>query len=373
VQLAVVSPMQLIALSIICFVCTIFQSQTGVAGHLIFGDMLPAYKTGDFALIHLTAPDICGYLESLKEEPLEWIDAVVRGRSVWNELQSALERNPKDKLTWMKLGSWRSNDPWRVASFHPVPMLEDLKEAFEYLNLPWSPNDFYTRIAMHDHVGDIKTWYQNIYNVKEGIIIAEWNKKPRRETLHWSQVTFELWSEFARLAHLPVSNLKWIVRHGIENQNTQSIIIQAYLKSGTNINSAPNIQSWTLRKNRDAFYALLGTVNGKGVAHFLKDYTKALDRKTIQEIFTVKAMNTAPGAEGLGYHMVFRLGPVSEAFRPIGTNFHGGSSSTTYASTNSPMGVTDEKSRGNRILPSKDERSRRLSGWEKRCIQRGRI
>jgi len=66
------------------------------------------------------------------------------------------------------------------------------------------------------------------------------------------------------------------------NEDTQAIIRKAYkdIKSGI----TENPQVW--RKGTDAFYALLGTVNGKGVVRMLTDSSKSLGRKTIGSVFT---------------------------------------------------------------------------------------
>jgi hypothetical protein len=307
--------------------------------------VLPISKVDSFVQQHFAFSDIYGYIQSLHLKSLDWCDAVEKGTRVWNELQSALERDPMDKPTAIMFGS---SDPWRVANFNPVPMVEDLTDVFKYLNLPWSPGDFYTRIAVHNHEDDVKTWYKNSYNVKDGIIIAEWNKRPQRETAHWSQVTFELWSELARLADVRASNLKWIVRHNVENHDTVRIILNAYLNFGTR--SASNIQSWTLRNNRNVFYALLGTVNGKGIAHMLKDYTKAFGRTTIQEIFTAQTIDPNNG-RGI-YHMVFRVGPASETIDPIWTDVHSKRPNFSCASNSSSSRATGETARENRFLHS---------------------
>jgi hypothetical protein len=309
--------MQLVILIIIYFVCTISVRQLRVTASPVFNDIYPLSKVKTLANQRASLSSRFKYLEQWEGEPLEWIVAVEKGKKVWNELQSVLKREPRDKSTGTKLAALAGSDPWRVVNIHPIPLPDTLRGIFKYLNLQWNTDDFYIRVAMHDHKDDLMTYYQNFYNVRDGIIIGSWNEKPKKEPVHWSQVTFELWSELARLTHKPVSNLKWIVRHDVTNTDTQSIIHKAYSTMG--IKSYPSIQSWTLGNNQDdAFYALLGTVNGKGVAHLLKDYSSAFRRTTIQEIFTTQTMDTVTRVIAL--HMVFRLGPVGEAFKPIGTN-----------------------------------------------------
>lgn len=75
-----------------------------------------------------------------------------------------------------------------------------------------------------------------------------------------------------------VSSLQWIFRHAITNSDTQKIVNEAYTAIGKD-RSKKHVWS---PKDKDvpgggnAFYALLGSENGKGPTRMFTDYHNAL-------------------------------------------------------------------------------------------------
>ena len=231
---------------------------------------------------------------------ISWDDAVKKGKEVWGKLQMALRIHAPDKVASM---STLKSNRWsfRHQIFQPD---QDLRQILSQLKLATGPVSYTLREATHAAPpvprwrGGRTTVYRNAFNPRQGVIIAENNFKSATETTHWSEVVFTLWHAYTWHRGDP-SNLNYIVRNNVENADTKSIIYEAHWRAGKPLSDS--IRLWREGFENDAFFALLGTPNGKGVARMLADYNHALKRKTIQGIYTVMSKDKQ-------LHMILALG-----------------------------------------------------------------
>ncbi|USP72838.1 hypothetical protein yc1106_00112 [Curvularia clavata] len=111
------------------------------------------------------------------------------------------------------------------------------------------------------------------------------NKIPGVEVIpdikYWSDVAYLQWAEVTKGA----AELRYVVRHGITNIRTMSVIRHLLAREGepeTRFGRMvwPNV----LWKDEEAIAALLGTPNGSGVARLLIHHKKLLGHKTVEEV-----------------------------------------------------------------------------------------
>ncbi|EFR02320.1 hypothetical protein MGYG_05317 [Nannizzia gypsea CBS 118893] len=133
----------------------------------------------------------------------------------------------------------------------------------------------------------------NYYNKAQKTMVVAWsdvnidNTQPEDTQLRWSDVTFEGWKEHAGD---DAKNLRWIVRNNIINQGTIATIREALRRTGRNTDKraefAPDPNDNTMN---EAFTALAGTPNVKGVFHMLADHHNELGGLTIKKIYAFGA------------------------------------------------------------------------------------
>ncbi|MCJ1246738.1 hypothetical protein MMC30_003947 [Trapelia coarctata] len=219
-----------------------------------------------------------------KTEPeLIWKKAVKKGKELMNELLIALKEE-KDRKVVKSIFDLK-RDHWDIKS--------PRKESKEFNNLkkiftdfPDKPDGKELTIISAVRSPTVRLREQTaVYEFavdKNGyFFIAVNSHKAKNEPTHWSEVAFSVWHH-----RFPdPSALKYVVRHNIMNTDTQAIIQKAYKDIKLGITEDPHV--W--EKGTNAFYALLGTVNGKGVVRMLTDYSNSLGRKTIGSIFTAQS------------------------------------------------------------------------------------
>jgi len=234
-----------------------------------------------------------------KVPTITWDDAVKKGKEVWGELQVSLRTNAPDKPTSVhKL----EGEGWIFDGAGDPSEINNLQRIFGQLKLIPRPSNVHMRVGIHEvppvppGKGIRNTVFKNAFNRQQGILVAMGNFKAEAEKTPWSEVVFAKWYESTYHRGDP-TNLNYIVRHNIENVNTIFVINEAHKKAGTPI--AETIKLWR-EGFGEAFYALMGTVNGKGVPRMLKDHNQKLGRKTIEAIYTAKS------ADGQ-VHMIFAL------------------------------------------------------------------
>lgn len=245
----------------------------------------------------------------LKVPTITWDAAVENGKKLWGELQMALRTNPPDKATSL---SKLRDEAWIFVNEEVNDELESLQVIFGQMKLAPVPNKFIMRTCMHGvppvapGKGRRTTVLTNAFNSRLGIIVAVANFKQEAEETPWSDVVFSQWKDATWHRGDP-TNLNYIIRLNIENINTRFIINEAHTKTGFPITD--HIKLWTEGDGSDAFFALMGTPNGKGIPRMLKDHQRTLKRKTVAGIHTAR---TSDGME----LMIFALRSVDPPTSP---------------------------------------------------------
>ncbi|KAI9651028.1 hypothetical protein NHQ30_001065 [Ciborinia camelliae] len=142
--------------------------------------------------------------------------------------------------------------------------------------------------------------WQNMINCNPGVIIADYNESPTglNEGIDRSGTYTRIWtwSDAAFLYYKRAcgsagfANLQWVVRAGIVNQDTNTMVKMALRASGYT-----QIPPWggrvTLHPTDDPFYAILGCKNGAGVAYMLTTHKDAVNGMGVKEILSVTIWN----------------------------------------------------------------------------------
>jgi len=184
--------------------------------------------------------------------------------------------------------------------------LSDLQSAYDAVNVIDPAADFstatrYDRVTIKSKMNDVESGIVNegAYNRDKGAIVALWNfqendhwpvSDPHR--LPWSELTWQTWEKIAKPQRFArnndVPNLKYIFRRDVQNDGTTATVQKAHETNGLSMNERGEfeVDNTNVAKS-DAFYALLGTDNVKGVAFMLKDHHVELGNKVIKKIITI--------------------------------------------------------------------------------------
>lgn len=142
-----------------------------------------------------------------------------------------------------------------------------------------------------------KTAYDNLFapqlkgstSGNGGVIIAANNKAAEDKSdpsdkLRFSEILFWEYKGAADSTKrsAKVSNLQWVFRSNIINEDTNNLIKEVQKRRG----NPDNEQQWTLGDDADAFLALVGSDNVKSIAWMLNDHVNAFIRKSIVSIWT---------------------------------------------------------------------------------------
>ncbi|KAJ5184096.1 hypothetical protein N7492_001712 [Penicillium capsulatum] len=139
--------------------------------------------------------------------------------------------------------------------------------------------------------------YQNRLSPQAGVLQAMSNygrigssKMPQR----WSTVIGQLWVHASARDNVPTSNLKWILRARIDNDETIKVLTVVMTRAKVNLKKQPSRLTGmrqdrytvkkTFKRTDPSFRAILGTPNGKGIPHLLRERKDVLGKKTIRDI-----------------------------------------------------------------------------------------
>ncbi|EZF35687.1 hypothetical protein TMEN_3666 [Trichophyton mentagrophytes] len=133
----------------------------------------------------------------------------------------------------------------------------------------------------------------NLYNKAHKTMVIAWsnvnidNTKPEDTRLRWSDITFEGWKEHAGD---DVKNLRWIVRNNIINPGTSATIREAIGRVGGKADKRVEFSPDPNNSNmNEAFTALAGTPNVKGVYHMLADHHNEMGGLKVKKIYAFGA------------------------------------------------------------------------------------
>ncbi|MCJ1318294.1 hypothetical protein MMC15_003622 [Xylographa vitiligo] len=225
---------------------------------------------------------------------------LARGRRLWETLLRELATNAPDPPR----GSAQIHRTWDFrASEQNQPPSRQIITPLRSLFLPVGPD--YIRVDALTPKGmsnPTVSRFHSLFNVQEGVIIAEdmfrddekANNIADPTTLgreHWSQITVECWrlvcnkvASASNHPHAPAQNLfaklRYIFMLMISFDQTEAVINEILMahQPGTN---GPQTQFFP---NSNAFYVLLGSPNGQGVAYMLFQNKNAFGHKTIKSV-----------------------------------------------------------------------------------------
>ncbi|KAL8662198.1 MAG: hypothetical protein Q9168_008297, partial [Polycauliona sp. 1 TL-2023] len=220
----------------------------------------------------------------------------IKGLGYWNSLHDTL-KDPQsvDRDTTTQFSKYyglKYDGPYMIGLDDP-----EIEQAM--LSRDMSTEDMGVwEVNAFDPVGKTKlSIYINAFNTAEGIILAIENfrnndKTAKGNQLQWSETTYQAWKrasaeeQEANEPYGPISNLRAIVRIGVINEETQTVLKAAYVSNGWVAEKDPEWRTWTEDSAQSFFYALLGTPNIKGAVCLLKDHAAEIGRKDISAIHT---------------------------------------------------------------------------------------
>jgi len=233
-----------------------------------------------------------------------------KGQAVNTELHGSITnseadvtRRPRGQATDLNVGKYADiNDGYSLPINRDRTPMPDLQAAYNYI-----PESGLTQFTNWDKYeirsnvnGDIARLPVNdgAYDRRSGTILAMINFQERDtwprgdpHRLPWSELTWQTWSKAAGpqrgFPNSDIGNLQYVLRQNVQNKGTMSVVEQAHSKNGI-----PNDQMGEFEEDptnvekSNAFYALLGTDNIKGVAFMLKDHHNEAGNKVIKKIVT---------------------------------------------------------------------------------------
>lgn len=221
---------------------------------------------------------------------------------MYEALDKAIKNNKKDEpADFSELGkaNWGVETPQLPGGLIAPP--KDLQDEYKSIGIRTSKSYWDRPAQTPKGAKDPKTIYKNVYGPGDKLILAEGNLKDKddKTIFNWSKVTLLMWKDTVQQLNektknsVQVSSLEWIFRHAITNSNTQKIVDEAY----TAIDKDRSEKHVWSPKDKDvpgggnAFYAMLGTENGKGPTRMFTDYHNALGSKRPTSITTIKTTN----------------------------------------------------------------------------------
>ena len=220
----------------------------------------------------------------------DYSNAVEKGKQLW----TALKQHCDKEVTDPSLSKLKGELKWTVMDAdpeNPDPPVDGVEQMFPTLGLS-TEEQYYSRYAYSQFQKvddkDVRNEFANSYGAKDGVIIAEDNKRVPGSTVAWSTVTAFIWQDTCvNVDKTDPKSLKYIFRDNIINPATKAFIDKVGMGK-------------TFLPDSEGFNALLGSANGKGVAYLLLQHTSFLGKKTIKQIVTFKS------ADGQ-YEMYFEL------------------------------------------------------------------
>lgn len=127
----------------------------------------------------------------------------------------------------------------------------------------------------------MRTQFSNSYGTQAGVIIAEDIKRIKGSPIAWSTVTAFIWEDTCKKTDkTDPKSLQYVFQDNIVNPETKIFIDKVGMGK-------------TFKPGQEGFFALLGSVNGKGTAYLLLQHSGIIGKKTIKQIVTYKAEDGA--------------------------------------------------------------------------------
>lgn len=217
----------------------------------------------------------------LKPRASHWNSCKSRGTDLWSKLQSP---GTSDKF---------KGQPSFAA--HYTTTSAPLRKKFEQdmLEKALGQSGLNIKLAESRTAIDINGAYVNIFDTEKGVIVAVDNDHkggrmgvPVEKFAAWSDLVYWQYEKLAtQQGHQP-SALNYVVRWGVVNEESQSVIEEAYRRAGKTKKDYYNEWAmWTPSGTKDEFLALLGTPNGRGAGYIAIDFPVSLG-KTVKSIRT---------------------------------------------------------------------------------------
>ncbi|KAL9589715.1 MAG: hypothetical protein Q9203_001486 [Teloschistes exilis] len=217
-----------------------------------------------------------------------------KGLGYWNTLHTTLsQENPKDRDDHATFEKYYHTES--VSKLYSDPKM---RQTLEDRGVDVTQMHHWVTSSMNPTTKepDESTAYDNVFDTKNGIIIAEgnWRNEDNQKKLPWSEIIYQTWDlaeanenllateGLAKTSGAPISNLQSVVRHDIANRGTQAVLIAAYSANGFALDE--EWRPWTEVDHRDFFHGLLGTDNVKGVVWLLNDHAAEIGKKEISKI-----------------------------------------------------------------------------------------
>ncbi|KAL8765769.1 MAG: hypothetical protein Q9209_007277 [Squamulea sp. 1 TL-2023] len=218
----------------------------------------------------------------------DYSEAVAKGKQLWAALkQHCSQEVTEPSLQQLKELEWTILDANEDNTDPPADGVEGM---FSKLGLS-TGEQYYSRYAYSKFENidgeDVRNEFANSYGSKDGVIIAEDNKRIKGSTIAWSTVTAFIWQDTCNIDKTDPKSLKYVFRDTIVNVNTKAFIDKVGMDK-------------TFKPEEEGFFALLGSANGKGVAYLLLQHSSFLGKKTIKQVVTFKS------ADG-SYEMYFEF------------------------------------------------------------------
>ncbi|RFU33648.1 hypothetical protein B7463_g2679, partial [Scytalidium lignicola] len=206
---------------------------------------------------------------------------------------------------WTDYSSLQANG-WSVEDYNAVSE-GAFDELFEALNIDPSQNvgisldqdQTATVVGQTYEISEGR--YRSVFNVEGGVIVADDNLSPTKTEaaesgpvvpLHqWSDVVFLQWNH---IAASNVGNLKYIFRALITNEDTKSMVDEAFQRKGETIGAWEDRVVFGM--DTEEGQAILGSPNGSGVAWILINHkdNNLLGIKTIQSVTVWQVDSDSP-------------------------------------------------------------------------------
>ncbi|KAK6428445.1 hypothetical protein LTR95_015413, partial [Oleoguttula sp. CCFEE 5521] len=240
---------------------------------------------------------------------------------------------------WTKSPSFvRGGTSARAEKFHDFFK----KHGFNMQNSPQGNNlevqYKHDRTTTHDGVQYPATGgeFTDTYNVKDGVLIASVNFGPLQAGKGWrgrnarfppggAVTKLKNWSDGIYLTWKSMtneqtrSNLKFVIRQSVVNEDTLSVIASAMKSTGHSDHVPPAYPGTTFTpsttdaKMQTAFEALVGTPNISGIVWLLVQHWEAMGKKTIKSITVTDATNPMMAhLDAFQAHVIVELAPVSD-------------------------------------------------------------
>jgi hypothetical protein len=213
-------------------------------------------------------------------------------------LQCRLDNDAEEPSKWLNYGSLESYG-WETQGGENFQVKPELAALLQDLGLSAAPTANLKYIYAHKHATEYDGYsypatdadYSNIFNVEGGAIIATLSFSPNfmaelggidgSEVVplkQYSDVAFLAWQH---AAGNKANGLKYIIRHGVINDETMMVIKHILEQRGVSQQPWPGLK--ISFPHRDAF-ALLGSPNGRGAAWMLIQHKKELGMKRFSDV-----------------------------------------------------------------------------------------